>query len=822
MSDLRDAYRSLRGAPIVSGVAILSLALGIGANTAIFSIVNSLLLRSLPVRDPHQLAIVTTARGNDSWTYAIWEQIGTRADLFDGAAAWARQRFNAARSGETQPVDGLMVSGGFFNLIGVKPILGRGIVPSDDRRGGGPDGPVAVISYSYWQRQFGGAVDAIGRPITLDRVTFTVVGVMPPEFFGPEVGNRFDVVVPFGDEPLIHGKDSALDRRSNWWLQILLRRKPGQDEAAARATLRGIQPQVRAATIPEHYRPQDVASYLSEPFVLAPAARGSSFLRERYERPLLTIMIVVALVLLIACANVANLLLARASARRHEMSVRLALGASRWQLARKLLVESLALSSVGTLLGFACARWGGRLLVAQLSTRTNTVYLDLALDWRVLGFTVAVAVGTAVLFGTAPAFRAARTEPSAAIKEHGRNVHGQSPLAAGNLLVVAQVALSLVLVVAAGLFVRTFAQLANRTLGFERDGVLVVRTELQNRALSEDERLHTFQRLREAALAIPGVASAAVSAVTPVSGSTWQFSIEPPDGTSMPERERSVYVNIISPDFFRTFGTRLLAGRDFSDGDQAESPQVVIVNETFARKFFGGRNPIGSRIKQTGFLGQPAKEREIVGYVEDAVYRNLRQDVPPTMYIPLTQQKNVNSAYMSISLRAASGSPALLTRAAADGFTRVTPDVSLTMQTLSEQVRNSLTQERLVAMLSGFFGALALLLAGIGLYGVTSYAVARRRTEIGIRMALGAQPIGVIGLVLRRVAVLVACGAAAGIVITVWASTFIATLLFQLQPRDPATLAIATALLGSIGAAAGGLPAWRASRIDPAHVLRDA
>ena len=822
MSDLRDAVRALRSTPVVSAVAILSLALGIGANTAIFSIVNSLLLRSLPVRDPGQLAMVTTGESSDSWTYAIWEQIDRHHDLFDGAAAWSRQRFNTARSGETTPVDGLWVSGDFFDLLGVKPVLGRAIAPADDRRGGGPDGAVAVISYEYWQRRFGGAVDAIGKDVTLDRVPFTVIGVMPPEFFGPEVGSRFEVAVPIGTEPLINGKDTALDRRSNWWLQIMVRRKAGQSEQAATALLRGIQPQVREATIPEHYRPKDVAQYLKEPFVLVPAARGASMLRGRYERPLLTIMVVVALVLLISCANVANVLLARASARRHELSVRLALGASRWRLARQLLTESLVLSGIGAALGLVFARWGGRLLVTQLSTRANTVSLDLGLDWRVLGFTACVAIGTAVLFGTAPALRAARSEPADAMKEHGRSVHGQGPLAAGNLLVVAQVALSLMLVIAAGLFVRTFSQLANRSLGFDRDRVLVVSAELQDKNTSTDDRIRTFQRLREAALAIPGVDSAALSVVTPVSGSTWQFLIESPDGTSMPERQRVVHVNVISPGFFRTFGTRMLAGRDFTDADQATTPSVAIVNEAFARKFFGGRNPVGMRLKQTGFMGDPAREREIVGYVEDAVYRNLRQAVPPTMYLPIPQQRRGLSAYMNVSLRAASGSPARLARASADAFTRVTPDVSLTMRTLSEQVRNSLVQERVIAMLSGFFGALALLLAAIGLYGVTSYAVARRRTELGIRMALGAAPGGVVRLVLRRVAFLVASGLVLGPVATMWAAQFVATLLYQLQPRDPLTMVWAAALLAAIGAVAGALPAWRASRIDPARVLRDA
>jgi predicted permease len=820
MSDIRDAVRALRATPIVTAVAIGSLALGIGANTAIFSILNTLLLRSLPVKDPQQLAIVSTDVLRDAWTNPIWEQIRGRAGLFAGAAAWSGDRFNTARSGQTAFVQGLYVSGRFFDVFGVPPLLGRTFRESDDTRGGGADGPVAVISYDYWQRRFGGSADAIGQAVLMDGVTFTVVGVTPPEFFGPEVGSKYDVAIPIAAEGLIRGRDSMLDERSAWWLTVVIRRQVDQSLAAATAALRGVQPQIREATIPPRFRSQDAQEYLREPFSLVPAASGASYLRYRYQRPLTTIMVVVALVLLIACANIANLQLARANARRHELSVRLALGASGARVARLLLVESLGLSGCGAALGMLFAHWGSRLLVRQLSTSTNAVFLDLSVDWRVLGFTMGVTVATALLFGIAPSLRAARVQPNDALKEQGRAVTADRRSGVGSALVVLQVALSLMLVVAAGLFVRTFSSLVTRPLGFDPDRVLVANVDATTARVEPAARVPLFARLQEAAASAPGVDAAAASAVTPVSGSTWQFLIDLPDGPPLPDRERAVHVNIVTDGYFRTYGTRVIAGRDFTNADADGAPPVVIVNEAYARKFLGGANPLGHYVHQAGSPRRAAVRRQIVGYVEDAIYRNLRQIVPPTIYIPIGQQPEMRPA-INISVRAAAGSPALLTRELTDALTHVSPDLAITFRPLADQLRSSLVQERLVATLSGFFGALALLLAAIGLYGVTSYAVSRRRTEIGIRLALGAEPGGVVRMVLRRVAWLVAAGVGVGALITVWVSPFVESLLFGLTPRDPTTMIAAAAVLAAIGALAGWLPAWRASRIDPAVVLRN-
>ena len=824
MPDIRDAFRALRATPIVTAVAVLSLALGIGANTAIFSILNSLILRSLPVEAPHQLAMLNMTTNRSSWSNPIWEQVRARQhELFNGAMAWNATRFNLAQGGQTEMVDGLWASGGYFSVLGVKPILGRTFSADDDRRGGGPDGPVAVISYGFWQRRFGGAANVLGQSITVERVAYTIVGVTPPGFFGTDVGRTFDVAIPIGTEPLVRGKESSLDRRSTWWLGVMVRVRPEQTADAAVAALRGVQSQIREATLPQDWRQDDLKRYLADPFTLTPAATGRSFLRTRYERPLTTIMVVVALVLLIACANIANLLLARANARRHEISVRLALGASRVRLMRQLLTESILLSGAGALLGLAFAQWGSRLLVRQLSTSANNVVLDLTLDWRVLAFTTAVTMVTALLFGLAPAFRASGVQPNDALKEQGRGISIDRRFGLGNLLVVAQVALSLVLIVAAGLFIRTFSTLARLDLGFEQDPVLLVSVNAQRLGLETSERGAFFERVRLAANGTPGVGSSSVSAITPVSGSMWNGLFDFPGGPELPENERIINVNLISPDFFKTLGTRLIAGRDFTPADRTGSPAVAIVNESFARKYFGGQSPIGRSVRQPGFGVRPETTYEIVGYVEDSVYVSLRDPLSPTLYVAVTQHREPPSS-MSLSVRAAGGSPALLIRPLAESLGAVDRNLALTFRPMGEQVNASLIQERLVAMLSGFFGGLALLLAGLGLYGVTSYAVSRRQTELGIRMALGAAPRGVVRLVLGRVALLVAMGLVSGVAVALTlvkvSARFVEGLLYGIELSDPLTFVAAGIILAGIGALAGWIPARRASRIDPAVVLR--
>jgi putative ABC transport system permease protein len=824
MSDLRDAVRSLSATPIVTAVAILSLALGIGANTAIFSIVNALMLRSLPVKEPQQLVQAMAGTQRTSWSNPLWEQLRERTPrLFDGAFAYSRQRLDLASGGQEQPADTIMASGAFFDVLGVPAILGRTFTPENDvRTGKGTDArQVAVLTYRFWQDHYGGAADVLGKTIALDRVPFTIIGVTGPDFAGVDQGIAVDAVVPLAAEPLIRGaSESALDERTYWWLRVIARLKAGEGIDRAIAGLRGVQPQMREATLPTNLRPRDLARYLNEPFSLRPAANGPNALGRQYRDPLDILMVVVALVLLIACANIANLLLARANARRHELSVRVALGASGWRIARQLLTESIVLAAAGALLGLAFAEWAARLLVRQLSVYGSQITLDTGLDWRVMAFTASVALVTALLFGIVPALRSTRVQPQEAIKEQGRSIIGESRFGMASLLVAAQVALSLVLVVGAALFARTFSSLAHVRLGFDPDPIMVVSANAQRSSQPREDRTMLFERMREAVLAVPGVREAALQNVTPLSNSEWDTLIANPPGLSLPEKERGVHVNAVSPAWFATYGTPILAGRDFTLQDDRSAPRVVLVNETFAKKYFAGTKPMGQIVRNEPSPRDDAPPMQIIGVVRDAVYDSLRDPIPPTMYAAQLQQTHPESS-VEIAVRAVSGSPALLTRSIVDAIGRVDRNVTLTFNPLRETVRDFTVQERVLAMLSGFFGALALLLAGLGLYGVMSYAVSRRRTEIGIRMALGAGPWGAVRLVLRRAAILVGAGVLGGAALSLWASRFVADLLFGLPPRDPATLTLAAVTLAVIGALAAWLPARRAARIDPAQVLRE-
>lgn len=822
--DLRFAFRTLRATPVVTVVAILSLALGIGGNTAIFSIVDSLVLRSLPVKEPQQLATMTGGLGPTStWTYPIWTEIQRRSDTFAGAVAWSNPRFNLGQGGEMQPANGLYVSGTFFTMLGVPAFIGRTFTAADDVRGAGADGPVAIVSYAFWQQRFGGAASAIGSTLLVDRVPFTVVGVTPPSFHGPEVGRAFDVAVPIGADLLIRGKDSTLDNRTNYSLNILIRRKPGQSLDDATAALRAMRPQVLAATIPAGIPEKFQQEFLNRPFSLQPAAGGPSGLRTRYARPLLTILVVVGLVLLIACANIANLQLARTAARHHELSVRVALGASRWRVARQLLAESVLLAATGALAGTLLASWASRALVGLLSSAVNTVFLDLSLDWRVLGFTMAVTATTTILFGSIAALRGSAAAPSEALTPQSRVASGGRWWTVTSALVVAQVALSLVLVVAAGLFIRTFAGLATQPRGFDSDRVAIVNVNASRAHIDAASRIPFYYQLVGAVAAVPGVASVGGSVISPVSGSGLNNFVDVPGAPEMSENDRSSLANFVTPGWFATYGTPIHAGRDVTEHDSKTSPPVTLINEAFARKFFPGRSPIGGTVTlRTGRVGEAPAPKTVVGIVADAAYRTLREPAPPTMYVPLAQWAlPFPMTGISIGVRSASSSPLLLSRAIAAALTRVDGDLAFNFRLFEEQVNASLAQERIVALLSGVFGGLALLLAGLGLYGVTSYAVSRRRTEIGIRLALGAVPGTVVRLVLSRVSALVGAGVVVGALISMWASTFAATLLYGLEPRDPATFAGAAVVLGSVGAVAGWLPARRAARIDPAEVLRN-
>ncbi|MGH9160120.1 MAG: ABC transporter permease [Vicinamibacteraceae bacterium] len=772
---------------------------------------------------------------NASWSYPAWIEIHARRHvLFADALAFQSARFNLSPRGRTDFVDGLMASGSYFDVLGVSPLLGRTFTDEDDRDGGGPDGPVAVLGYDFWQRRFGGAPDVIGRTLLVERVAFTVVGVMPRGFFGVEVGRTFDVAVPIGTDRLINGENAALDRYGTSWLRVIARLKEGQTLAAAEQGFRGVQPQIREASRDPEAPAAFRDTHLASPFQLESAALGTSFVRTAYRQPILIVMAVVGLVLLIACANIANLFLARAAARRHELSVRLALGASRWRLARPLVVEILLLAGVGALAGLVLAQWGSRLLVHQLSTQMDTVVLDVRIDWRILAFSAAVAIATALLVGLAPALRAARANPIDAMRERTR-VPGERRFGVASALVAGQITLSLLLVVGAGLFLRTFASLLTLEVGFDRDPILVVELDAQGSTVEPERRGALFERVVEAVRAVPGVAQAAISNITPVSGMVTDFAVEVEHGRRptdvflvTPGRlpRDAAYVNAVTPGWFATYGTPLLEGRDFDGRDRARTPHVAIVNETFARRLLDGGRPIGRRFRNAfSRPGEPNPWVEIVGVAADATYRRLRDELPPTVYVPMAQWVDHPTrempAAMRLSVRTATGAPAVLARGVGRTIARLDPAIATTFMPLSRQIDDSLVQERTLAMLSGFFGALALLLAALGLYGVTSYTVNRRRNEIGVRMALGAEAGQVVRMVLGRVSALLAAGTIAGICLSLWASRYLEGLLYGVAPHDTATLIAASLVLAAVGMLAGWLPARRAARIDPARVLRD-
>ncbi|HKO04632.1 MAG TPA: ABC transporter permease [Candidatus Acidoferrales bacterium] len=821
--DIRYSLRMLRKNPGFAAVAILTLALGIGANTAIFSLIDAVMLRLLPVQRPEELVqvgMMTPKFGNGgprtSYTNPLWEELRDHQDVFSGVFAWGSSDFNLAQGGVVQNVRGIYASGGYFPALGVQPAAGRLLTVNDDKRG---CAGVAVLSYGFWQEHFGGAAGAIGSTLPLDGHPFEIVGVSAPGFFGTEVGRTFDVAAPICAEAILEGKNSALDRRSNWWFRVMGRPKPGLSREQISARLAVLSPQIFAATVPTNWNPGQQASFRNWQLVTLPGSTGLSQLRRAYDVPLKMLMGIAGLVLLIACANIASLMLARAAARRKEIAVRLAVGASRMRLVRQLLTECVVLSVSGALVGILVAQWASRLLVRYISTEHNKLFLDLALDARVLAFTAGVAILTGLLFGVLPAFRSTRVSLAGAMmgevaERTGRDTFFRS----GRWTVAVQMAISLVLVVTAGLFVRSFANLATLDAGFDRSNVLIAVMDMHNANLSTAERAVAADEILRRIRALPGVINASQSMVTPVSGSTWDDMVVV-EGPNAPTGDDSdVYINDIAPGYFATMRTPLLEGRDFNERDTGEIPRVVIVNQALARKFFPGVDPLGKTIRRYATATTLSEPVEIVGVARDAKYESLREDFPPTAYFPLAELPGgTERSHLLIRTQMP---PALMTRAVEQSVAGVNKSISLEFRTLAQQVNDSIVQERMLATLSGFFGALALLLAMIGLYGVLACLVLQRQREIGIRMALGAQRAAIWRLVMRDVGLLLAAGVAAGTGIA-WISTrFVQSLLFGLQAHDTATIALGIGLLAAVGFLASYLPARRAMRVDPMVALR--
>ena len=823
--DVKYGVRLLLLNPGFALVAILSLALGIGANTAIFQLIDAVRIRTLPVKNPQELVAVHLIEGKwgsgrfhgpySQLSNPLWEQIRARQQAFSSIFAWGREGLNLATGGEARNAAAILVSGDFFKTLEVTPLMGRVLAPADDQRGCGS--PNAVISYAFWQREFGGAPDVLDRKLTLESHPFEIVGVTPAGFYGVEVGRSFDVAIPICSEPMIHGEDAMLDVRHAWWLAAVGRLKPGWTLAQATAQLTAASPAMLEATLPPVYDAEASKHYFENKFGAFPADTGFSNLRKTYESPLWLLLSIAGLVLLIACANLANLMLARASAREREIGIRLSLGASRGRLIRQLFSESLLLAAVGAALGAALAQGLSRFLVAYLSTQGNRVFVDLHLDWRVLGFTAAVAVLTCVLFGLAPALRATRVAPVEILKSHGRGMtSGRERFSLRRALVVSQVAVSLVLLVGALLFVRSLRNLLTLDAGFRQDGILITDLDLTRLKLPVERRQTYKREVLDRIRAIPGVLFAADTTIVPVSGNGWNNNVLI-DGTE--KSKVTPNFSRVSPGYFKTLGTLLVAGRDFDDRDTAASPKVAIVNESFVRKLLNGANPIGRTFRVKVYVGRPAPLYEIVGFVKDAKYEDLREEFKPAVFVAAAQddRPDESAQFLIRSDLALSGLLSEVKRAIAGA----SPEISIEFHVFKDQIRNSLLPERLMATLSGFFGFLAGLLATIGLYGLISYTVARRTNEIGIRMALGAQRGDVMKMILHEAGILLGIGLAAGTALSLLAAKTASSLLFGLKPRDPLTLAAAIAALAAVTVAASFLPAQRASRLDPMVALRD-
>jgi len=823
--DLRYGFRTLRKNLGFTAVAVLTLALGIGANTAIFQLIDALRLRTIPVKEPQQLVTVELAdstgiRGSRSSsdpviTNPIWEKLRDHQDVFSGVLAWGSNSFGLSPVGEGL-AQGLFVSGDFFPVLGVRPLMGRVFAASDDRRGCGLPG--AVVSYAFWQRELGSDPSPIGRKLTLNYHPVEIIGVTAPGFFGLEVGRSYDVAVPICSQAVLWSEGTWLDEGTVWWLNVMGRLTPGSTREQANAQLAAISPGIFQATLPSNYPADNVKDYLKFKLAAVPAGSGVSWLRMQYADSLSLLLGTAGLVLLIACANLANLMLARATTREHEFTVRFAIGASRSRLIRHSMTESLLLALLGGALGLFLAGALSRFLVASLGTQGDPLFLDLKLDWRLLAFTFGLASLTCILFGSVPALRASRVSPAEAFKTAGRNVTAsRKRFGFRQGLVASQVALSVVLVVGALLFSGSLRNLLAVDTGFSEKGVVITDLDLFRRLNVPYAARVAFKRdLLEKIRALPGIVSAAEVDILPLSGGSTDNLVWI-EGANRASEVDSRF-NWTSDGYFKAMGTALVAGRDFSPQDTVSSPRVAIVNQSFARKLGLGRNPIGKTFRRQATPSEPEQSFEIVGLVADTKYSSLREEFGPIAFLAMSQD-----AHPGPSARFVIRSAVPIAEAVPNVrslIAQASPLITLGFQPFETTILQGLTRERLMAKVSTFFGLLALLIAAIGLYGVMSYLVAQRTNEIGIRMALGAQRGNVLCLVLRNAALLLAPGLAVGALLSVAAAQAARAMLFGLKPSDPGILVAAMTGLGCITLFASFLPARQATRVDPMVALR--
>jgi predicted permease len=830
LADLRYAFRTFRKSPVFVAVAVLSLAFGIGANTAIFTLVDQVLLRLLPVKDPQQLVLLWgrgphygSNNGRYKLSYPMYEDFRDHNQVFSGLFCRWETSMSLSSDGRTERVEGELVSGTYFPVLGVGPALGRLFTPDDDKAPGGA--PYAVISYRYWMSRYAGSSNVIGKKIVVNGYPLTIVGVSQTGFDGTDPGKSPQVRVPVMMKAEMDSFGSTFDynfkSRRGRWVNVFGRLKPGVTEGQAKAALQPyfhqmlemeVQEQAFAKTAPETRQ-----RFLTMWIDLLPASKGDSDLRRQFSSALLVLTAIVGLVLLIACANVANLLIARATARQKEIAVRLALGASRSRIVSQLLIESLTLAITGGIAGLALAVWMDRALLGFLPVGDTPLTLATTPDWRILSFNLAISLATGIIFGLVPALQSTRPQLAGTLKDQVGSIAGGTSVGLRKALVTGQVTLSLLLLIGAGLFIRSLKNLKDLDPGFRTNNLLEFSIDPTRNGYKPERSLDFYRQLREQLGALPGVESSALAVIPVLSGDEWDNSIAVEGFSHKPTETPDPHMQFISPDYFKTMNIPILMGRDFRMSDGRGAPKVCIVNEKFAKRYFKDGNAVGRHI---GMGGNPGTKLdiEIVGVARDTKYESMRDEIPIEVYQPYHQVPFV----IGMMAYVRTGRPP------EQAFSSIRQVVNSLdgnlpmsyMKTLEKQQEESLITERLVASLSTAFGILATMLATIGLYGVMAYMVAQRTREIGVRMALGAAPGDVVWLVMREVLQLVAIGILIGLP-AAWALTrFAKSQLYGIQPNDALTIALATAGIAFVAILSGYIPARRATLVDPMRALR--
>ena len=822
--DLRYASRMLVKSPGFTAVTILTLALGIGANTGLFSLVNSVLLANLPVRNPQELVVVKytdarTQQAEEDFSYPMYQAMRDKNTVFADVLTRSGLSFNASYGGQSEHASGELVSGNYFETLGVHPFLGRLIGPEDDRLPGAS--PVAVLSYGYWQRRFGSDLSIVGKNIVLNEHPMRVIGIAPPGFYGTEMAHSPEILVPMMMATVFRPVPAnRLQNPRHHWMTILARRKPEVSVAQAQASLDILYHQVLAAELQEpgegvnaHDKERTLASRIQ----LDPGHQGFAHLRGEMERPLLLMFAVTGIVLLVACANLANLLLARNAKRKQEILVRLAIGAGRGRLIRQWLTESLLLSALGGTAGIFVAYWAKTALLGFLPA-DYSANLRAPMDLRVLGFALLASLATGLLFGLAPALQLSRTSLSVALRSDAPSIAaGERLFSLRSALIFLQVALSLPLLIGAGLFLHSLRNLRGVNTGFVKGNVFLATLNPAMNGYSQERIKGLYDDLLARVRTLPGVSAASLTTSSVISGGWDQEGVKVEGYQPGPDENMSPNAAVVSTGYFTTMGIPFIAGRDFSEQDTASRSKVVVINETMARYFFGSKDPLGKKMSTDDDPKAPL-DREIIGVVKDAKYVRLSEAPRRHFYAPMAQEPRLFD--MTLQVRTAGDPEKIgdLVRAQVHDLDANLPLYATT--TLEIQIDASLAQERLLSWLSSLFGLLATLLASLGLSGVVAFSVARRTREIGIRMALGAQPGDILRSVVGHMAFLVTAAMVVGLAIAYSLSRFLGTMLFEVRSADPAAFAGACLLLSAVAAIAAYLPALRATQVDPVVALR--